>query len=107
MESDGDAQSKSKYAAVRARADLRWANHLDRKKSRGRKNWIANDIFLLQELDSGKLRKRVNEATVLSGHGRSGNSDGRTVDIGGSTGGTARVVMDSYAAPVFPRNVQF
>ena len=44
-------------------------------------------------------RNLVNEATLASGHGRLRIADGQTVDIGGSTGGTSRVVIDGYTAP--------
>ena len=42
LEGDEDAQSKLKFAAVRARGEFRWANHLLRKRSRSRKNWLEN-----------------------------------------------------------------
>ena len=57
---------------------------------------------LLDDLDSGQLRKKANDATKASGHGRIRNLDGSYIDIGGSCGGATRTVLDKWVAPVIP-----
>ena len=52
----------------------------------------------LQMLEDGSLLRRTNEAVAAFGHGtlRHGNE---RVEIGGSTGGVTRVLLDGYAEP--------
>jgi len=54
---------------------------------------------VLQEYHSGFLRIQANKLTMISGHGRLKNDDCSFVDIGGSTGGFVRTVLDDWEPP--------
>ena len=56
-------------------------------------------LRLLQEYQSGELRKQANKLTMISGHGRLKKEDHSFVDIGGSTGGFVRTVLDDWESP--------
>ena len=49
--------------------------------------------------DSGQLRKDMIGAATQHGHGRLVRDDGETLDIGGSTGGGSRRIIDDWRAP--------
>ena len=53
----------------------------------------------LRDLRNGTLLRQLNEATMAYGHGRLHCEDGSTLDIGGSTGGLTRHVLDHYVPP--------
>ena len=98
---DDHDQEKTKIAN-QARRTLRWAQHLDRKRTTSGANksflWTDEDLQLLEQLDSGELLRIANEATRASGHGRLRNQDGTFKDIG--TGGLLRTVLDNWRPPV-------
>ena len=52
----------------------------------------------LQMLEDGSLLLRTNEAVAAYGHGTLRQGD-ETVEIGGSTGGVSRFLLDGYAEP--------
>ena len=58
----------------------------------------AQDLVLCAYLD-GSLQEKANELTKESGHGRLKRQDGSYVDIGGSTGGFVRYVLDDWRPP--------
>ena len=58
-----------------------------------------NQQRLLREYQSGELRKQANKLTMISGHGRLKKEDHSFVDVGGSTGGFARTVLDDWEPP--------
>ena len=58
-----------------------------------------NQQRVLQEYQSGELRKQANKLTLISGHGRLKKEDHSFVDIGGSTGGFVRTVLDDWEPP--------
>ena len=49
--------------------------------------------------DDGTLLAEANRLTLISGNGRLRRTDGSFVDIGGSTGGYTRSVLDDWQAP--------
>ena len=53
----------------------------------------------MQQYQSGELRREANRLTMVSGHGRLKRRDYSFVDIGGSTGGFVRVVLDDWGLP--------
>ena len=53
-------------------------------------------LRVLQEYQSGELRRQANKLTMISGHGRLKKEDHSFVDIGGSTGGFVRTVLDDW-----------
>ena len=89
-----------KIAAVRARGDLRWANHLARKRDWGTTWFSDDDWWYLRKLDNDTLRIEANKATRAFGHGRLKHRDGSFTDIGGSSGGVTRTVLDDYQPPI-------
>ena len=56
-------------------------------------------LRVLQEYQSGELRRQANKLTMISGHGRLKKEDHSFVDIGGSTGGFVRTVLDDWEPP--------
>ena len=56
-------------------------------------------LKVLQEYRSGELRRQANRLTKMSGHGRLLRQDLSYVDIGGSTGGFVRTVLDDWEPP--------
>ena len=63
---------------------------------KGTPSWPAQ---VLQEYRSGELRRQANKLTKISGHGRLLREDLSYVDIGGSTGGFVRTVLDDWEPP--------
>jgi hypothetical protein len=88
--------------AIRCRDDLRRAEHFARKREAGRKRFSSAEQQMLDDLDSGFLLHRANEATRASGHGRLKNPDGTFQDIGAHMGGLARTVLDNWGPRVLP-----
>ena len=80
--------------AQRARDVLRWAESLQRQKSKGRKKFTPRDQALLQDLVGGKLHAAANAATRKSGWGRIKHRDGTFEDIAPHNGGIVRTVLD-------------
>ena len=56
-------------------------------------------MVLLEDYDSGRLMRELNNAKVAWGHGRLRDDVGRYMDIGGSTGGVSRVIIDDWEPP--------
>ena len=54
---------------------------------------------MLRLYQTGELKKNANELTMANGHGRLRKDDESFVDIGGSTGGFVRVVLDDWEPP--------
>ena len=51
-------------------------------------------------LENGSLLDRTNEAILAYGHGMLRSADGNdTLEIGGSTGGMSRYLLDGYEEP--------
>ena len=91
---DREPTSDLTRQAQRARARLRWAESLRRKKARGQKVFNRQEQDLLHRLAAGTLRTEANEATQRSGFGRIKHADGTYEDIAPHTGGTVRTVLD-------------
>ena len=94
-------QQQLKRAAATAKLNYRKTLMLRRRVDRGEvelrhlASWEQQD---LQMLEDGSLLRRTNEAVAAFGHGtlRHGNE---RVEIGGSTGGVTRCLLDGYAEP--------
>ena len=95
--------------AQMARASLRRGAMLERlherlsrgNEAKGEGNKKARtlnpkQLLVLQEYQSGILRTQANNLTMASGHGRLKKEDRSFVDIGGSTGGFVRTVLDDW-----------
>ncbi len=54
---------------------------------------------LLEKYDNDELRIERNRAVWALGHGRLHNKQGDTMDIGGSTGGVSRRIIDGWKPP--------
>ena len=71
----------------------------ERMDNSGRGRLNAEQMAVLAEYRSDELRKRANELTHRSGNGRLKREDESFVDIGGSTGGFVRTVLDDWVPP--------
>ena len=58
-----------------------------------------HQLGALETYDSGQLTRDMNDAVTQYGRGRIVNDDGETQDIGGSTGGGSRRVIDAWVPP--------
>ena len=110
-------QKKAVRDAVQARDKYRLAQKHDRTRARmldalqtdskHPEDYSASEflskkaVALLRDLDNGKLLDEANRLTRLSGHGRLRKSNGEFIDIGGSTGGFVRTVLDDWEPPDF------
>ena len=56
-------------------------------------------LRVLQEYRSGELRMQANKLIMISSHGCLKKEDHSFVDIGGSTGGFVRTVLDDWEPP--------
>ena len=54
---------------------------------------------LLERYDSCRLMEELNAAKVAWGHGRLRSEAGEYMDIGGSTGGGSRRIIDDWTPP--------
>ena len=61
--------------------------------------FTPRELEVLQKWDSGELLSKRNEAIVAVGHGRLQSAQGDYLDIGGSTGGGSRRIIDSWQPP--------
>ena len=102
-------QAKARYNEGRRLARQRDA-HRDRScgasqparesgSSEMRQRLSSRQTVLLEQYESGRLMKELNEAKVAWGHGCLRSEDGDTLHIGGSTGGGSRRIIDDWAPP--------
>ena len=90
-----------KRAAAQAKLEYRKTCMLRRKLDRGQVEkgdlaWWEREN--LRKLEDGSLLRQTNEAVAAFGHGTLRQGDER-VEIGGSTGGVTRFLLDGYAEP--------
>ena len=83
-------------AGANARARLRLAVRFHNWRQHKWTGWTSSQQRLLKGLDDGSLLQAANAATMASGHGRLYAPDGSYRDIGGSTGGFTRKILDSH-----------
>ena len=75
---------------LRLRLDRRQVNYDDLER------WEQENLLRLED---GSLLRHTNEAVAAYGHGTLRRDDGETIEIGGSTGGITRFLLDGYAEP--------
>ena len=92
------------HERAEAKARFNEGQRLDRHRAQilrdGRK-WELWDFTkkqwdLLDKWDSGQLLAERNDAILALGHGRLQNALGQKLDIGGSTGGGCRRIVDEW-----------
>ena len=98
------ARTRLRRGAMLERLQQRLAKEAKAKKAKGKgkknvKQLNREQLRVLKDYQSGELRKEANRLTMLSGHGRLKKADNSFVDIGGSTGGFVRTVLDDWEAP--------
>ena len=95
-------QKELKRRAAQAKLEYRMTCMLRRKLEEGRvdlhdlERWERDN---LRSLENGSLLRRTNDAVAAYGHGTIRRDDGETMEIGGSTGGITRFLLDGYAEP--------
>ena len=82
--------------------DYRWTCMLRRRLERGQV--AIHDLDLwdqenLRRLEDGSLLRQTNEAVAEYGHGTLRREDGQTLQIGGSTRGVTRFLLDGCDEP--------
>jgi len=93
---------EKKKAAHQAKAHYRWAQHLQRRLDEGTitrcqlAGWERRNLTKLQD---GSLLQIRNQAVATYGHGTLRFQNGEVLEIGGSTGGFTRVLLDSHQEP--------
>ena len=97
-----DRQKALKKKAAQAKLDYRMTCILRLKLARRQVNyddlerWEKENLLRLED---GSLLRHTNEAVAAYGHGTLRRDDGETIEIGGSTGGITRFLLDGYAEP--------
>lgn len=94
-------QQQLKRTAATAKLDYRKTCMLRRRLDRGQvqeRDLAWWELENLRKLEDGSLLRRTNEAVAAFGHGTLRQGDER-VEIGGSTGGVTRFLLDGYAEP--------
>ena len=95
-------QKELKRRAAQAKLDYRMTCMLRRKLEEGKVDLHDLDRWErdnLRSLENGSLLRRTNDAVAAYGHGTIRRDDGETMEIGGSTGGITRFLLDGYAEP--------
>ena len=82
-----------------ARARLRHGKMLARIEGKTWRPFTPRQQEVLKLYKSGWLLQEANRLTLISGHGRLKRADDTFEDIGGSTGGFLRTVLDDWAPP--------
>ena len=79
----------------------RYQEHLKRSGSQGQhvKPFTGYQRSVLRRWESGELRRTRNRAVLALGHGRIYSRHGDYLDIGGSTGGGSRRILDNWQPP--------
>ena len=94
-------QQQLKRTAATAKLNYRKTCMLRRRLDRGEvelRHLASWEQQNLQMLEDGSLLRRTNHAVAAYGHGTLRHGD-ETVEIGGSTGGVTRFLLDGYAEP--------
>ena len=96
-------------ATARYNEGRRLARHRDELQRRGAsqpashgqevQTFTRRQLEVLERWDSGELRNNRNSAIVALGHGRLRTARGDYLDIGGSTGGGSRRIIDGWQPP--------
>ena len=86
------AEAKARYAE-----GLRLAEYRD--KGHGVTLVTPEQAGVLRQWDAGALRTQLNAAVAAHGHGRLRKASGAYLDIGGSTGGGPRRIIDGWQPP--------
>ena len=95
-------QAGLKRAAAQAKLEYRKTCILRRRLNQGRieerflESWEREN---LRKLEDGSLLRSTNEAVAAFGHGTIRREDGETLEVGGSTGGLTRCLLDGYVEP--------
>ena len=82
-----------------ARARLRHGKMLARIEGKTWRPFTPRQLEVLKQYKSGWLLQEANRLTLISGHGRLKRADDTFEDIGGSTGGFVRTVLDDWGPP--------
>ena len=93
-----ERKERVKKAAIDAKCRLRQGRHLARQKDEGAE-LDPQEEKMLELFACGDLRRRANRAIIAHGHGRLRKANGTFVDIGGSTGGIVRKILDDFVPP--------
>ena len=103
------AEARARYNEGRRLARQRDA-HRDRSGGASQPAWESGSsgmrqglsfrqTVLLEDFRSGRLMMELNERKVAWGHGRLRDEAGGHMDIGGSTGGGSRRIIDDWEPP--------
>ena len=94
-----ERQKQDTRNAQIARARLRHGKMLARQEGKTWRPFTPRQQEVLQLYKSGWLRQEANRLTLISGHGRLKRADDTFAEIGGSTGGFLRTVLDDWRSP--------
>ena len=99
---NSDGREDLKRKAAQAKLDYRMTCILRRRLDRGHLDerdlqpWEKKN---LRQLQDGSLLRRTNDAVAAYAHGTLRREDGATLEIGGSTQGVTRFLLDGCAEP--------
>ena len=101
-------QRRLRTRKTEARCAFNEAERLAQARARARESGASQpadldfslaQLDLLKKWDSGELRRNRNDAIKALGHGRLENRKGQALEIGGSTGGASKRLIDHYVPP--------
>ncbi len=98
------AEAKARFIEGRrlaSRRDMERQGGASQPASSGQETvtFTRKQLEVLEKWDNGMLRQELNKAIVEVGHGRLKNATGEFMDIGGSTGGGSRRIIDGWVPP--------
>ena len=99
---NSDGRQHLKRKAAQAKLDYRMTCILRRRLDRGhldRRDLQPWEKKNLQRLEDGSLLRHTNDAVAAYGHGTLRRDDGQTIQIGGSTRGVTRFLLDGCDEP--------
>ena len=101
-------EARARYKeACRLKQRVDECSNSGRDASQLAQGFSSHQQRLLKRLESGELLREMNIAVAEWGHGRLEFPDGHFVDIGGSTGGWTRKLVDDWAAPSFECSILY
>ncbi len=96
-----EEKAAKKAAHAEAKDRFKKGRYLAQKVEQGKleENFSEEDKELLRLWRDNTLLKDLNKATAQRGHGTLRKSNGEKIEIGGSTGGKTRLILDGYQHP--------
>ena len=94
VDAEVEGQKTRAAAAMKCRGTIRWAENLKKEQKNQRAKLSPENVQLIADLDSGKLRNDANNAVRDCGHGRIRSRDGTDIDLDKERGSRTRTACE-------------